>query len=142
MKRIILINGPNLNMLGRREPEIYGRTTLAELEEKVAARAREMGMAIVPFQSNHEGAIIDFIQEHQEEADGIIINPGALTHYGYALRDCLAGTGLEAVEVHISNLQKREEWRRKSVVTEVCKGILSGLGIKGYILALEYFKDE
>lgn len=141
MKRILLISGPNLNMLGRREPEIYGKTTLEELEKMVAERARELGYELVTFQSNHEGTIIDFIQEHQDEADGIIINPGALAHYSYALRDSIAGANLDTVEVHISNLHKREKWRRKSLLSEVCAGTISGLGIKGYLLALEHFKD-
>ncbi len=142
MKKILLISGPNLNMLGRREPEIYGTTTLAEVEEMVSRRAGELGYQVVTFQSNHEGAIIDFVQEHQDKADGIIINPGALTHYGYALRDCIAGAGLTTVEVHISNLHKREKWRRKSLLSEVCTGTISGLGITGYLSALEYFNDR
>jgi 3-dehydroquinate dehydratase-2 len=129
-------------MLGTREPEIYGTTTLLEIEKMVSDAARPMGYEIRPFQSNHEGAIIDFIQKEQEKAAGIIINPGALTHYGYSLRDCLAAVGAPIVEVHISNIQKREEWRRKSVLTEVCTGSISGLGVEGYLRALEYFKDE
>lgn len=142
MKKILLINGPNLNMLGQREPEIYGHTTLAELEKIVSDYAGQLNYRLQILQSNHEGAIIDFIQKHQRDASGIIINPGALAHYGFALRDCLAGTGLSIIEVHISNLQKREEWRRKSILTEVCTGLISGLGIKGYLLALEYFRDR
>jgi 3-dehydroquinate dehydratase-2 len=142
VKKILLVNGPNLNMLGQREPEIYGHTTLAELEKIVSDYAGQLNYRLQILQSNHEGAIIDFIQKHQGDAGGIIINPGALAHYGYALRDCLAGTGLSIIEVHISNLQKREEWRRKSVLTEICTGLISGLGIKGYLLALEYFKDR
>jgi len=141
MKRILLVNGPNLNMLGQREPELYGHTTLTELERIIGDYAGKLNYQLEVLQSNHEGAIIDFIQKHQNNVDGIIINPGALTHYGYALRDCLAGTGLPIIEVHISNLQKREKWRRKSVLTEVCTGLISGMGIKGYLLALEYFKD-
>jgi 3-dehydroquinate dehydratase-2 len=142
VKTILLINGPNLNMLGTREPEIYGRTTLAEIEALAADRAKTLGMMLKPFQSNHEGAIIDFIQMELPQADGIIINPGALTHYGYALRDCLAAVAAPIVEVHLSNLQKREECRRRSVLTEVCTGIIGGLGAAGYLLALEYFSER
>lgn len=139
MRTILLVNGPNLNLLGRREPEIYGKTTLAEIVEQMTARGRDLGIVIKSLQSNHEGALIDFIQAEYESADGVIINPGALTHYGYSLRDCLAGISRPIIEVHISNLQKREEWRRRSVITELCIGQISGLGVKGYFLALDYF---
>jgi 3-dehydroquinate dehydratase-2 len=142
MKTLLLINGPNLNMLGEREPEIYGHTTLLEIIAAVTDEAKQIGMAIKPFQSNHEGAIIDFIQAEYKGAAGIIINPGALTHYAYSLRDCLASVDIPIVEVHISNIQRREEWRRTSVLTEVCTGLVSGLGTEGYLLALRYFKDE
>ena len=139
MKTILLINGPNLNTLGTRQPEIYGRVTLPEIEAMVIEKANELGMTVKPFQSNHEGAIIDFIQAEYRSAAGIIINPAALTHYGYALRDCLAALEMPIIEVHISNLQKREEWRRRSVLTEVCTGFISGLGVSGYLLAVEFF---
>lgn len=142
MKTLLLINGPNLNMLGKREPEIYGRATLVEIVKAVTDEARGLGVNIKPFQSNHEGAIIDFIQAEYEAAEGIIINPGALTHYAYALRDCLAGVGIPVIEVHLSNIQKREEWRKKSVLSEVCSGVISGLGVRGYLLAVHYFTDE
>ncbi len=142
MKKLLLINGPNLNMLGTREPEIYGLTTLPEIVKMVRARAEQMGLAVEPFQSNHEGGLIDFIQAEYQKANGIIINPGALTHYGYSLRDCLAGTGLPVVEVHLSNIQKREEWRKISVLTDICIGLISGMGVEGYLMALEHFKDE
>lgn len=142
MKTILLINGPNLNMLGTRQPEIYGTTTLSEIESMVAGKAAEQGWKVKAFQSNHEGGLIDFIQAEYKGADGIIINPGALTHYGYSLRDCLAAVDIPIVEVHISNIQKREEWRKKSVLTEICSGLISGLGTEGYFRALEYFKDE
>lgn len=142
MKTLLLINGPNLNMLGEREPDIYGRTTLLEIIAAVTDEAKQFGIAIKPFQSNHEGAIIDFIQAEYKSAVGIIINPGALTHYAYSLRDCLAAVDLPVVEIHISNIQRREEWRRTSVLTEVCTGLISGLGAEGYLLALRYFKDE
>ncbi len=142
MKTLLLISGPNLNMLGKREPEIYGRATLAEIVKAVTDEAKGLDISIKPFQSNHEGAIIDFIQAEYEAAAGIIINPGALTHYAYALRDCLAAVGIPVVEVHLSNIQKREEWRKKSVLGEVCSGVISGLGVQGYLLAVDYFKDE
>ncbi len=142
MKTILLINGPSLNLLGSREPEIYGRTTLPEVETIVTGRGKGWNLAVKAFQSNHEGAIIDFIQAEQKAASGIIINPGAFTHYAYALRDCLAGVACPVIELHISNIYKREEWRRKSVLTEVCTGLISGLGVDGYSLALEYFREK
>jgi len=138
MKTILLVNGPNLNMLGTREPDVYGTTTLGEIERMVSEAAAKYNMTIRAFQSNHEGAIIDFLQAEYGDASGIIINPGAFTHYSYAIRDCIAGLDLPAIEVHISNIQRREEWRRKSVLTEVCTGLISGLGVEGYLLALQY----
>jgi len=142
VKTLLLINGPNLNLLGTRQPEIYGTTTLAEIEALVVEEAAERGWQIKSHQSNHEGGLIDFIQAEYKGADGIIINPGALTHYGYSLRDCLAALDIPIVEVHISNIQKREEWRKKSVLTEICSGLISGLGTDGYLRALDHFKDE
>jgi 3-dehydroquinate dehydratase II len=142
VKTILLVNGPNLNLLGDREPEIYGRTTLLEIETMMAERASGWNLAVKAFQSNHEGALIDFIQAEQKGASGIIINPGAFTHYAYSLRDCLAGVTCPVIELHISNIYKREEWRRKSVLTEVCTGLMCGLGIEGYLLALEYFREK
>jgi 3-dehydroquinate dehydratase-2 len=135
--RILLINGPNLNTLGTREPEIYGTLTLADIEQRVSARAKELGAEIRAFQSNHEGAIIDFIQQESPAADGIILNGGALTHYGLSLRDALAGAGIPAIEVHISNIYAREPFRRRSVTAGACRGIVAGLGWRGYIAALE-----
>lgn len=142
MKTILLINGPNLNRLGDREPEVYGRTTLPEIETRVTERGREYRLAVKTFQSNHEGAIIDFIQGEQAAASGIIINPGALAHYAYALRDCLTVVACPVIEVHISNVHKREAWRRMSILAEVCTGIIGGLGVDGYLLALEYFREK
>ncbi|MEZ5359202.1 MAG: type II 3-dehydroquinate dehydratase [Candidatus Zixiibacteriota bacterium] len=141
MKAILLINGPNLNMLGKREPDIYGKQSLRDVEEMVIHAAQQTGIEVLPFQSNHEGAIIDFIQENYERAAGIIINPGALTHYSYALHDCLAGTGLSVIEVHISDINNREEWRKKSVIRDVCAEVISGRGVEGYLLALKHFTD-
>jgi len=140
MKRILLVNGPNLNLLGRREVEIYGSTSLREIEKEIIAVGGTQSMEVIPFQSNHEGEIIDFIHGEYQSVDGIIINPGALAHYSYALRDCLAATEKPVIEVHLSNLHRREEWRRHSVISEVCQGFICGLGIKGYLAALSYFK--
>jgi len=135
--RILLINGPNLNTLGQREPEVYGHLTLADIEVRVAERAQALGVDLRCFQSNHEGAIIDYLQQEAPAADGIIINPGALTHYGLSLRDALAAAGMPAIEVHISNIYGRELFRRRSVTAGVCRGLIAGLGWFGYVAALE-----
>lgn len=135
--RLLLVNGPNLNTLGTREPEIYGRTTLPEIERAVADRAGALGAEVRAFQANGEGAIIDWLQREQAEADGLIINAGALTHYGIALRDAVAGSGLPAVEVHISNVWKREPFRHESLLSPVVNGAIVGLGTHGYLLAVE-----
>ena len=135
--RILLINGPNLNTLGQREPEVYGRVTLADIEARVTERAQTLGTELQTFQSNHEGAIVDYLQQEAPSADGIIINPGALTHYGLSLRDALVAAGKPAVEVHVSNIYGRERFRRRSVTAEVCRGLVAGLGWFGYVAALE-----
>ena len=140
--RILLINGPNLNTLGQREPEIYGRLTLADIETRVAERAKALGAELRTFQSNHEGAIIDYLQQEAPDADGIIINGGAFTHYSLALRDALASAGTPAIEVHISNIYSRERCRRRSVTADVCRGMVTGLGWFGYIAALEALVEE
>ena len=136
--KILLIHGPNLNMLGRREPEIYGHTTLAQIDDSVRERAASAGATLLAFQSNHEGALIDFIQAEGWDAAAIIINPGALTHYGLALRDALATLHSPIIEVHLSNVYRREAFRHTSVIAPIATGQIAGLGWKGYLLALEW----
>lgn len=135
--RILLIHGPNLNTLGKREPEIYGTQTLGDIEALVAEKAADHGAEVRCFQANGEGAIIDWMQQEVPQADGIIINAGALTHYSIALRDALAWSDRPAIEVHISNVHKREEFRHHSVISAVCSGTIVGLGVQGYELAVE-----
>ncbi|MGD0205108.1 MAG: type II 3-dehydroquinate dehydratase [Dehalococcoidia bacterium] len=135
--RFLLINGPNLNTLGKRQPHIYGTLTLKEIEARVGERAAERGVEIRCFQSNHEGSIIDFIQTEAEEAQGIIINPGALTHYGLSLRDALEDCCLPFIEVHLSDIHAREPFRRHSVMADIAAGQISGQGWEGYLRALD-----
>jgi len=140
--KILVINGPNLNMLGRREKSIYGEKTLDEIDALLKNQGAALKVEIVTFQSNHEGALIDFIQEQADSADGIIINPGALTHYGFSLLDALADSKLPIIEVHLSNIYSREEWRAESVIAPIAKGQVSGLGWRGYTAALEALAGE
>lgn len=140
--KVLVINGPNLNLLGKRNKTIYGDKSLAEIETILKNRGQNLGTDIVSFQSNSEGSLIDFIQKHSPTADGIIINPGALTHYGLALRDALADCGLPVIEVHLSNIYAREEWRARSVIAPIARGQISGLGWRGYVAALHTLVGE
>ncbi len=135
---ILIINGPNLNNLGRRDAAHYGTVTLAEIESRVRDRAAELGASATFFQSNHEGAIVDFIQRETDGADGIIVNAGALTHYGYSMRDALADARLPIVEVHLSNIHARDEYRRHSVIADMAVAQIAGLGWRGYVCALDF----
>ena len=135
--KILVINGPNLNMLGKRNKAIYGDKTLARLEITLKNQGKKLGVEIVTFQSNSEGQIIDFIQANSSQAHSIIINPGALTQYGFSLRDALEDTGLPIIEVHITNIYAREDWRAESVIAPVARGQIAGLGFHGYIAALQ-----
>jgi 3-dehydroquinate dehydratase-2 len=135
--RFLVVNGPNLNALGRRDPGLYGRMTLAEIEEAMMRRGAELGVEVHCFQSNHEGAIIDWLQAQREGADAVIVNAGALTHYGLSLRDALADTGLPVFEVHLSNIHAREEFRRRSVIAPIARAQVAGLGWRGYLAVLE-----
>ena len=137
MKKYLVINGVNLNMLGIREPGIYGNSTLHDLENNLGKKAEELGVGVDFFQSNFEGEIVEKIHAALGVYDGIIINPGAFTHYSYAIRDAFGSVKLPAVEVHISNIHKREEFRHTSVIVPECIGQICGLGFKGYELALE-----
>ena len=141
--RILLINGPNLNRLGHRDPAVYGTTTLAEIEDAFVTRAKERGADVVCFQSNAEGSIIDFLQgEIPNGVDGIVINPGALTHYGLSLRDALQDVGAPIVEVHLSNIHAREEFRRRSVIAPIARGQMTGFGWRAYLWALDFLAEE
>jgi 3-dehydroquinate dehydratase-2 len=139
MPRVLVVNGPNLNLLGKREPEIYGTRTLRDLEDEITTEAGRLGLAVTCFQSNSEGALIDFIQQESDKADGLILNAGALSHYSYALRDAVSAAGITTIEVHISNIHAREEFRHRSVLAPVCVGQIVGLGFEGYRLALRWF---
>ncbi|WP_394649512.1 type II 3-dehydroquinate dehydratase [uncultured Deinococcus sp.] len=138
----LVLNGPNLNRLGLREPGVYGAQTLEDLERQCEAWGAELGVAVTCRQSNFEGQLLEWIHEAQEQGfTGIVINPGARTHYSYALRDAISGQPLPVVEVHISNVDAREEFRHKSVTAAVCRGKISGLGFAGYRLAMDYLAE-
>ncbi len=138
MKNVItVINGPNLNLLGEREPEIYGSMTLADIIAKLEEKAAEKGFKIKAFQSNGEGRIIDYIHQIKEKTAGLIINPGALTHYSYSLQDALAVLTCPIIEVHLSNIYSRESFRHQSLIAPLARGQISGLGYRGYLYALD-----
>ncbi|WP_339064097.1 type II 3-dehydroquinate dehydratase [Tepidibacillus marianensis] len=138
---MLILHGPNLNILGKREPQIYGHSTLEELTQQMRDLGQRFDLELAFFQSNHEGVIIDKIHEGMGVCDGLILNPGAFTHYSYAIRDAIAGTEIPTVEVHISNIYKRESFRHQSVIAPVTIGQISGLGMFGYLAALYYFID-
>ncbi|WP_442601233.1 type II 3-dehydroquinate dehydratase [Paenibacillus sp. KN14-4R] len=136
MKKVLIINGPNLNMLGIREPGVYGNVTLQTIEQNLRVQAVELGLDLTFVQSNHEGVLIDAIHEAHGTMDGIMINPGAFTHYSYAIRDALGSIDVPAVEIHLSNIHKREEFRHISVTAPVVIGQIAGFGPYGYELGL------
>lgn len=139
--KVVVINGPNMNLLGKREPKVYGAETLQDLEKVITKEAKELGIEVEFFQSNNEGKIIDRIHKAMaEKRDGIILNAGAFTHYSYAIRDAIKGTGMKTIEVHMSNIYTREEFRQKSVIAPVCIGQISGFGFSSYIAALHLLK--
>ena len=137
MGKILVMNGPNLNLLGTREPEIYGSLTLADIHERLRQRANEADLDIEFMQSNHEGALVDAIQRGRRTADYIILNAGAFTHYSIALRDAIAAVNVPVIEVHLSNIHQREEFRHKSVIAPVVLGQIAGFGAESYMAALE-----
>ena len=138
--KVLVLHGPNLNLSGFREPELYGRKSIAEIDKDLLGAAATMGIEVRILQSNHEGVLIDTIQENRKWADAIVINPGGLTHYSISLRDALASVRMPVVEVHLSNVHTREEFRRHSVISPVTIGQIVGFGGNGYILALHALK--
>lgn len=135
--KILFLNGPNLNLLGQREPEVYGRTTLADIEKQVRERAKQFNAEIDFRQSNLEGELVDWIQQAKGKADVIVLNAAAYTHTSIALRDAIAAVGIPTIEIHLSNVHAREEFRHKSLIAPVCNGQISGFGEKSYLLAVE-----
>ncbi len=135
-KRVLVLHGPNLNQLGKREPEIYGRLTLDEINRKIQVVAKELGVEVEARQSNHEGELVTWIQESPTRFDALVINAAAYTHTSIALRDALLSVGIPTIEVHLSNIYRREDFRRKSLIAEVVTGQISGLGLQSYLLGL------
>ena len=142
MSRVLVVHGPNLNLLGSREPEIYGYKTLDQINTELVALGQELGLEVIPFQSNHEGDLIDIIQQESGDCIGLIINPGAYSHYSYAIRDAITAVDIRAIEVHLSNVMAREEFRRTSVIAPVCVDQIIGLGDEGYKAALRWFAEH
>jgi 3-dehydroquinate dehydratase-2 len=141
-KRVLVLHGPNLNLLGFREPDTYGKRPLSDIDADIQKRAQELGFEARILQSNHEGELIDALHEHSSWASGIIINGGGLSHTSIALRDALVAARVPAIEVHVSNIHAREEFRRSSITAEVCVGVVTGFGGYGYVLALEAMSDH
>ena len=141
MQKVAVIHGPNLNMLGLREPEIYGTTNLEMLNDDIKTKAEELNLEIEIIQSNHEGEIVDFLHQNYKNLSGVVINPGGLTHSSVVLRDALSSVRLPVIEVHISNIHRREEFRKKSITAGAAVGQITGLGVYGYLLALEGLKE-
>lgn len=135
--KVLILNGPNLNMLGTRQPEVYGTTTLADIETACKTRAKDLGLAVTCRQSNSEGELVGWIQAARTEAQAVIINPGAYSHTSVAILDALLAAGLPVVEVHLSNIHQREEFRHHSYVSKAAQGVICGFGARGYIMALE-----
>ena len=140
--KILVVNGPNLNMLGQREAAYYGVKTMDEISELVREKAHEVGAEVEFFQSNHEGRIVDYLQGAASDASGIVINAGALTHYGLSMRDALVDSRLPIVEVHLSNIHAREEFRHRSVIASIAVGQIAGLGWQGYVFAIEFLAEH
>jgi 3-dehydroquinate dehydratase-2 len=140
--RIEVMHGANLDQVGRRDPEIYGGATLTELERKISEFARELGLATRFFHTNHEGDFVEHLHRLEGMADGLVLNPGAWTHYSYAIRDALELAALPAVEIHLSDVDRREEWRRQSVISDLCVARVAGKGADGYREALERLRQE
>jgi len=136
MSNILLINGPNLNLLGNREPELYGSKSLSDIEKELTMIADQNGYTLLSFQSNSESEIVDWIHENANDADFLVINPGAFTHTSISIRDAILGTDISFIEIHISNIFSREEFRKESYFSDIAEGVISGLGFKGYELAL------
>lgn len=141
MRKVLILNGPNLNLLGEREPEIYGTSTLAEVEGMCRERAAELGLEVDFRQTDDEGELIGWLQESRGSVSGIVLNPAAYTHYSLAVREAVAAAEAPVVEVHISNIYAREPWRARSLVSGVARGVIAGLGVRGYLLALEALNE-